>query len=49
MNGKFKLVSEWTEDVFFKFSRNDADLFVVERAGHFLAVTGYERDGVIFV
>ncbi len=32
-----------------EFVREDADLFVVERAGHFLAVTGNERDGVAFV
>ena len=32
-----------------EFIGDDADLFVVERAGHFLAITGDEWDGVAFV
>ncbi len=32
-----------------EFIGDDADLFVVQRAGHFLAVTGNEGDGVAFV
>ena len=32
-----------------QFIGDDADLLVIERAGHLLAVTGDKRDGVAFI